>query len=465
MASAPAIPAGSDALRAEHEAALFELLRIPSVSADSRHKPDVARAADWVEARLRGMGLAVERLATPGAPILFAQSPPVPGKPVALVYGHYDVQPPDPLGEWLSPPFEPTVRDGNVYARGATDDKGQMLTHVLGVESLLKSGDGTLPIQVKFLIEGEEEVGSEHLEGVVAASRDKLACDVVVVSDSSQFAPGVPAVTYGLRGLVCYEIAVVGPVSDQHSGAFGGALTNPANVVAKLLASLSDDFGRVAVPGFYDDVVEPTEIERRRLAALPFSEAEYFKRLGVSGAIGEKGYSVLERRWLRPAFDVNGIYGGYQGEGSKTVLPARAGAKFSFRLAPDQDPGKVTSALTAHLHASLPVGVHLTIDVQTECPAYVAAVESPYCAAAFEAIRRAFGREPVATREGGSIPILGTLSSDLGADVLMLGWGLDDDGMHGPNEKFSLSDFHRGVIASAELWRLLSSITPPQGSE
>jgi succinyl-diaminopimelate desuccinylase len=444
----------TDPIAAQHEAALFELLRIPSVSADSRHKPDVARAADWVEARLRGMGLAVERFATPGAPILFAQSPPVPGKPVALIYGHYDVQPPDPLNEWLSPPFEPTVRDGNVYARGATDDKGQMLTHVLGVESLLKA-EGKLPIQVKFLIEGEEEVGSENLEAAVGANRDKLACDVVVVSDSSQFAPGVPAVTYGLRGIAYYELFVEGPKQDLHSGSFGGGVTNPVNTLAKLLAALIDSDGRIQVPGFYDDVEPLTDRERAEFARLPFDEERFKKQLNVDGVTGEKGFTTLERRWARPTCDINGIWGGYQGEGAKTVLPARAGAKVSFRLVPNQDPEKVTAGLRALLEPLVPPGAKLTIKPHHGAPGVKFSLESPYMAAATAAIEAGFGAKPVYMREGGSIPIVGTFARELDADVLLLGWGLDDDNTHSPNEKFNLGDFHRGIKASAALWKQL----------
>ncbi|TWT96047.1 Succinyl-diaminopimelate desuccinylase [Botrimarina colliarenosi] len=441
--------------KTRHEAALFELLRIPSVSADSRHKGDVDRAADWVEARLTGMGLTVERLATPGAPILFAQSPPVPGKPVALVYGHYDVQPPDPLDEWLSPPFEPTVRDGNVYARGATDDKGQMLTHVLGVESLLNAG-GELPLQVKFLIEGEEEVGSEHLDAAVAANRDKLACDVVVVSDSSQFAPGVPAVTYGLRGIAYYELFVEGPKQDLHSGSFGGGVTNPANVLAKLLAALVDSEGRIRIPGFYDDVAPLTDRERAEFARLPFDEERFLKQLNVDGVSGEVGYTTLERRWARPTCDINGLWSGYQGEGAKTVLPARAGAKVSFRLVPDQEPEKITAGLRALLEPLVPPGAKLTIKPHHGAPGVKFSLESPYMEAAAAAIEQGFGARPVYMREGGSIPIVGTFARELDADVLLLGWGLDDDNTHSPNEKFNLGDFHRGIQASAALWKQLS---------
>ncbi|WP_231930729.1 dipeptidase [Botrimarina hoheduenensis] len=441
--------------RGEHEAKLFELLRIPSVSADSRHKPDIARAADWVEAQLKGMGLSVSRLSTPGNPIIYAESPPVPGAPIALVYGHYDVQPPDPLEEWITPAFEPTVRDGSVYARGATDDKGQMLTHVLSAATVLAER-GKLPIQLKYVIEGEEEVGSEHLEAVVERERQRLACDVVVVSDSSQFAPGVPAVTYGLRGIAYYELLVEGPKQDLHSGTFGGGVTNPANTLAKLIAALTDADGRIQVDGFYDDVIPLSDAERAEFARLPFSQEGFQKQLGVAGVWGEAGYSTLERRWARPTCDVNGLWSGYQGEGAKTVLPARAGAKVSFRLVPNQDPKKVSAGLRTLLEPLVPPGIRLTIVDHHGAPGVVFPLESPYMAAAAAAIEHGFGTPPVFIREGGSIPIVNTFARLLNADVLLLGWGRDDDNTHSPNEKFNLDDFHRGITASAALWNTLS---------
>ena len=443
----------------DHQRQLFELLSIPSVSADSAFKADVSRAADWVEQKLRSMGggkLKVERWETAGHPILYAESPPVPGKPVALVYGHYDVQPPDPLEEWESPPFEPTVRNGNVYARGATDDKGQMLTHVLSAAAVLDA-EGELPLQLKFLIEGEEEVGSEHLEAVVAERKEQLACDVVVVSDSSQFAPGVPAVTYGLRGIAYYEVLLEGPKQDLHSGTFGGGVTNPANAISKLLAALIDDEGRIQLPGFYDDVRPLSDREREEFARLPFDEAKFKQQLAVEGLSGEAGFSTLERRWARPTCDINGLWSGYQGEGAKTVLPAKAGAKVSFRLVPDQDPHKITEGLRKLLEPLVPPGIRMTIKDHHGAPGVVFSLESPYMAAAAKAIEHGFEAKPVFIREGGSIPIVNTFARELDADVLLLGWGLDDDNTHSPNEKFCLADFHRGIKASAELWRQLAA--------
>lgn len=439
------------------EEQLFELLSIPSVSADSAFHGDILKAADWIEAKLKSSGMKVEQLQTPGNPILYAETPAVEGAPVALVYGHYDVQPPDPLDEWITPPFVPTVRDGNVYARGATDDKGQMLTHVLAVASLLEQGE-PLPMQVKFLIEGEEEVGSEYLEMVVVREKERLACNCVVVSDSSQFAPGVPAVTYGLRGIAYYEIFLQGPKQDLHSGTFGGGVTNPANVLGKMIASLTDADGKIQLPGFYDSVIELSDRERQEFAGLPFDEERFKEQLEVKGLSGETGYSTLERRWARPTCDVNGLWSGYQGEGAKTVLPAKAGAKVSFRLVPNQTPAEVTAGLKALLEPMVPPGIELEIVEHHGAPGVVFSLESPFMEAASTAIEHGFGNRPVFIREGGSIPVVNTFAQVLDCDVLLLGWGLDDDNTHSPNEKFSLTDFHRGIKSSAKLWQILAEI-------
>lgn len=441
--------------RQQFEADLCELLRIPSVSADSKHTGDVRRAADWLVSHLQAFGLATELIETPGHPLVYAESPPVPGAPVALVYGHYDVQPPDPLDEWKSPPFEPTVRDGNLFARGATDDKGQMLTHVKSVQAWLATV-GKLPLQVKLLIEGEEEVGSEHLETFIAENKEKLACDCVVISDTAQFARGVPAITYGLRGIAYYEIHLTGANQDLHSGVFGGGVTNPANTLHKMMAAITDDHGRIQIPGFYDDVVPLTEQEREQFRELPFDEGAFKQMLGVEGLSGEAGFSTIERRWARPSFDVNGIWGGYQGEGAKTVLPGRANAKFSFRLVPDQDPKKIAAALREFLEPLVPPGIKMELIDCHGAPGIAMSLESPYLEAAANAIEIGFGNRPVFIREGGSIPIVNTFADQLKADVLLLGWGQNDDNLHAPNEKFSLDDFHRGIRSSAALWSMLT---------
>ena len=406
--------------------------------------------------QFQSLGLKAEKIATAGNPLIYAESPPVADMPVALVYGHYDVQPVDPLGEWLSPPFEPTRRNGNIYARGATDDKGQMLTHIKGAEAWLKT-TGQLPIQLKFLIEGEEEVGSVNLDTFIAANKEKLACDVVVISDSSQFAPGKPAITYGLRGLAYFEVRLTGPKQDLHSGTFGGGVTNPAN------RAVPDVGGAGGRPGANPSA----RVLRRRRAAHAKPNASNFascrstkicscSRSASRGLSGEAGYTTLERRWARPTCDINGLTSGYQGEGAKTILPARASAKFSFRLVPKQDPVQITKSLERMLRAMLPPGVKMELIEHGASPGVVVPLESPSMSAAAEAINDAFKAKPVFIREGGSIPVVGTFHDELGVDTLLLGWGLDDDNTHSPNEKFNLADFHRGIRASAYLWAELA---------
>ncbi|SIO58737.1 Acetylornithine deacetylase/Succinyl-diaminopimelate desuccinylase [Singulisphaera sp. GP187] len=443
-----------DAHRADFVEQLKALIRIPSVSAQPDHNADTHRAAEFIRDDLAAMGLQAELIATKGHPIVFAQNPPRPGLPTLLIYGHYDVQPPEPLEPWISPPFEPTERDGNLYARGATDDKGQMFTHLKAAEAWLK-GAGELPLNVKFLIEGEEEVGGANLEQFVADNQTKLACDYAVISDSSQFAPGMPAITYGLKGLAYFEILVQGARVDLHSGTFGGAVANPCNALAEILASLKGSDGKIQLPGFYDSVKPLEDWERAEFAKLPFSEAEFQASTGVPSLEGESGYTTLERKWARPTCDVNGIYGGYQGPGPKTVLPCKAGAKFSFRLVPDQDPATVAEQLRAHLKAVCPPGVTYELIVHHGAPAVLVGVDSPGVRAAVRAVEVGFGKAPVFIREGGSIPVVGLLKDQLGVDTLLLGWGQNDDNLHGPNEKFSLADFQNGIKASAHLFEEL----------
>lgn len=442
--------------RSRFESELIEFLRIPTVSADPTLKNEVARGAQWVAESLRRLGLATEVIPTAGHPLVYAESPPVPGAPVVLVYGHYDVQPADPLELWTSPPFEPVVRDGKLFARGSTDDKGQVFTHIKSAEAWM-AVEGRLPVQLKFLVEGEEEVGSAALETYIESNAERLACDAVVISDGAQFAPGIPAITYGLRGIAYYELRLTGPNRDLHSGVFGGSVTNPANALAKILAAMVDDQGRIAIPGFYDDVLELSPQERQQLAALEFDEPAYMRDIGVSGLCGETGYTTLERRWTRPTFDVNGLWSGYQGEGAKTVLPGKAGAKFSFRLVPNQNPQHVTQGLRALLGRIKPPGIEMELLDFHGAPSMVFSLDSPYIAAAARALERAFGRRPVYTREGGSIPIVSTFHNALGVDILLVGWGQNDDNAHSPDEKFSLADFHAGIRASTELWRELAA--------
>ena len=444
-----------DEHRGHFEDDLCALLRIKSVSADSAYRDEVHRAAEWVAGQFRNLDFETQVVATAGHPIVHAEWLGAPGAPTVLVYGHYDVQPPDPLNEWHSPPFEPSRRDGNIYARGATDDKGQMLTHIKSVQSWM-AVEGRLPVNVKFIIEGEEEVGSVHLEPFIRENAKRLACDCVVISDTSQFAPGRPAITYGLRGIAYYELRLNGPRQDLHSGTFGGAVVNPANTLAKMLAALVNDRGQVQVPGFYDDVDPLLAAEIEQFAALGFDEGGFKKQIGVDALGGEEGFTTLQRRWARPTCDINGLWSGYQGEGAKTVLPARAGAKFSFRLVPRQDPAKISASLQGMLERLCPPGIRMELIDFHGAPAVVVPLDSPYVAAARRAIEQGFGREPVMIREGGSIPVVATFRKLLGVDTLLLGWGLDDDNTHSPNEKFCLADFHRGIKASAYLWKELA---------
>lgn len=446
-----------DSQSEQNLADLTELLRIPSISADSKFAPEVRRAAQWIVDHLGSMGLQAELIETAGHPLVYAETPAVPGAPVALVYGHYDVQPPDPLDKWTTPPFEPTIRKGRIFARGATDDKGQMFTHLKSVGAWLQASS-TLPLQVKFLIEGEEEVGSKHLESFLRENVEKLSSDCVVISDTSQFAPGVPAITYGLRGIAYYELHLTGPNRDLHSGVFGGGVTNPAIVLSKMLAAIIDSEGRIQLPGFYDDVIPLTDREREEFRSLPFDQKAFEKELGINGVTGEVGFTTLERRWARPTFDVCGLTSGYQGEGSKTVLPSRASAKFSFRLVPNQDPKKVTIGLKKLLEPLVPAGITMELVDYHGAPGIVIPLDSPYLAAAADAIEIGFGKRPVFMREGGSIPIVNTFADTLNADVLLLGWGQNDDNLHAPNESFTLADFQRGIRTSAALWDSLAKI-------
>ncbi len=446
-----AVDAFLEANRGAFVEQLKTLLRIPSVSAQPGHNADTRRAAEFVRDDLRAMGVPAELVEfAKGHPIVYGERLDHPGKPTLLVYGHYDVQPPEPLEPWESPPFEPTERGGNLYARGASDDKGQFLTHLKAAQAWLATTGG-LPINVKFLIEGEEEVGGANLDAFVAEHASKLACDYAVISDTSQFAPGVPAITYGLRGMAYFELTVTAANRDLHSGTFGGSVANPLNALATIVASLKDAEGRVAVAGFYDDVLPLADWERVEMGRLPFDEPAYLADLGAPALVGEAGYSTLERRGSRPTCDVHGLYGGYSGPGPKTVLPWRGGAKFSFRLVPDQSPERIAVLVREHIAAHTPPGVTYDLVTHGASPAAVVGIESPGVQAAIQAIEAGFGRRPVFLREGGSIPVVGLLRRNLGVDTLLLGWGQNDDNLHGPNEKFSIADFQRGAKAAAHL--------------
>jgi acetylornithine deacetylase/succinyl-diaminopimelate desuccinylase-like protein len=443
-----------DAYLQEHGAAFEEqlknLIRIPSISAQPDHDADTHRAAEFVRDDLAAMGLNAELIPTKRHPIVYAEWLGAAGKPTVLIYGHYDVQPAEPLEPWLSPPFEPTIRNGNLYARGATDDKGQMFTHLKAAEAWLKT-TGSFPVNVKFLIEGEEEIGGINLETYVAQNTGRLACDYAVISDTSQFAPGMPAITYGLKGLAYFELHVQGANRDLHSGTYGGAVANPLNALATLLAGLKGEDGKIQIAGFYDAVKPLEEWERAAFAKLPFSEAAFQADLGVTALTGEADYTTQERKWARPTCDVHGLFGGYAGPGPKTVLPCKGGAKLSFRLVPDQDPKTIDRLFREHVRKFTPPGVTIEVITQHGAPAVLVNVDTPGFRAAVRAIEAGFGTKPVFMREGGSIPVVGLLKEHLNVDTLLLGWGQNDDNLHGPNEKFCLADFHRGIKAGAHL--------------
>lgn len=445
--------------RQRYEDELAEFLRIPSVSADSRHAGDIRKAADFVADHLRRAKLDVEIVPTAGHPIVVAEKTGIPNAPTLLIYGHYDVQPPDPLELWITGPFEPTVRNGNIHARGATDDKGQVFTYLKALEAWSETGN-RIPINVKVIIEGEEEVGSKAIGIYLREQKERLACDYVVISDTCQLGPDLPAITYGLKGIAYFEIRVQGPNRDLHSGTFGGSVQNPANALAAMLAALKGPDGKINVPGFYDDVVELGPEERMRLRELPFDVEGFRKDLGVPELFGEAGYSTLEHRWVRPTCDINGIFGGYQGEGSKTVLPAKAGAKVSFRLVPKQDPAKIETQFRNYLKSNCPPGVTFEVLAYQRSEAVVVPVEGPAVQAAARAMEAGFGKKPVFIREGGSIPIVSDFKAVLGADSLLLGFGLPDDNTHSPNEKFCLRDFHRGIKTAARLFAELEEVPP-----
>lgn len=433
---------------ARFENELKDLIRIPSVSAQPAHNADTRKAAEFVRDDLISSGIDAQLVETAGHPIVLGRSPKIQGQPTVLVYGHYDVQPAEKSDGWDTEPFEPFEKNGNLYARGSTDDKGQFYTHLKAAEAWMKAAGG-LPVNVIFVIEGEEEVGGANLEKFFAEHAASLACDYAVISDTSQWAPGVPAVTYGLRGLCYLELHVQGPRTDLHSGMFGGAVVNPLNALCQIIASLHDSNGRVAVEGFYDAIPKLADWERAEFAKLPFDEAAFAEGLGVSALNGEAGYSTLERKSARPTCDVHGLWGGYAGPGPKTVLPAKAGAKLSFRLVPNQDNKVIADLFRKHVAKVCPVGVTYEVIEHHGAPGVVVQTDTLGMAAARRAVAVAFDREPVLVREGGSIPVVGLIKHHLNVDTLLLGWGQNDDNLHGPNEKFSLADFHRGIRAGA----------------
>ncbi len=423
---------------------LLSLLRIPSVSARSENKADMVRCAEEVKARLLEAGAdKVEIFQTEGHPIVYGEKMVDPSKPTVLVYGHYDVQPADPLELWKSGPFEPTIVDGKIYARGACDDKGQFYMHVKALETMVKTN--SLVTNIKFIIEGEEEVGSPNLAKFVTAHKDLLKADVILISDTSMISLENPSIDIGVRGLSYIEVEVTGPNRDLHSGTYGGAVANPITMLAKMIASCHDENNRITIPGFYDDVIEATEEERKLMAKAPFNEADYRLDLNIPETWGEKGFTTNERTGIRPTLELNGIWGGYTGEGAKTVLPSKAYAKISTRLVPNQSSEKITQKLLEYFRSIAPAGVTVKVEEHHGGEPYMTPIDSKAYQAASKAIQATFGKEPIPVRGGGSIPICALFEKELGTRIVFMGFGLDSDSLHSPNEKFNIENFYKGI--------------------
>lgn len=437
------------------KAELFDFLRIPSISTDSEYENDVKDAANYILNKLSRLDLdRTELFETDGNPIVYGELITDSSKPTVLVYGHYDVQPPDPMDLWNTPPFEPTLRDGDIYARGSSDDKGQSFTHVKALESYLQS-DTEFPVNIKFILEGEEEIGSPNLVPFIEEHTDLLDCDMVLISDTAMFAEDTPSITYGLRGLAYMEMEVQGPNRDLHSGVYGGAVDNPANVLSDIISQLKDEDGVIQIDGFYDDVEPLSDEDREAYKKLPFDEEEYKEELGLDALHGEAGYSTLERASARPTLDVNGMWSGYQGEGAKTVLPAKAGAKVSMRLVPDQDPKKIAKLFKEHVQSLVPDTVSIEITEHHGGHPAITDLSFYGLKAAADAFEEVYDKEPFFAREGGSIPIVADFQRVLGAQSILMGFGLNSDAIHSPNEKFALKDFYRGIRTSAKFFELL----------
>jgi acetylornithine deacetylase/succinyl-diaminopimelate desuccinylase-like protein len=439
---------------------LCEYLRFPSVSAQTQHRKDLQACAEWLVRHCQSIGLESQLCETPGNPVVLAKTPrtqPGGSRPHYLVYGHYDVQPPEPFELWKTPPFEPRIEGRAIYARGATDNKGQNLAHLKAVEAYLKTGT-ELPCDLTFVLEGEEEVGSKSLDWFLKQNRKELKCDGIVISDTGIPSPKHPALTYALRGIVAFEITLHGPARDLHSGIFGGNVDNPAMALCQLLAQLRDKKGRVAIPGFYDDVQPLSAYERKEMKRLPFNENAYKRLLGVPQLFGEQGYHPIEQRSARPTFEINGLTSGYQGEGSKTIVPSWARVKITARLVPNQDPARIAKLVKQHLKKLCPPTVRMEIEAGHGATPYLVSPTGAQAQAALRALKSAFQCEPVLMREGGSIPIVNQFKKLLGADALMLGLALPDDNPHSPNEKFDLDCFAKGQRLSAFLWQELSAL-------
>ena len=423
---------------------LFDLLRIPSVSADSRNKTDVRKAAEFIVQKLKDAGAnAVELCETKGHPIVYGQKIIGDSVPTVLVYGHYDVQPPDPVNLWTSPPFEPVIKDGKIFARGSCDDKGQVYMHIKAFEAMIKLDQ--LSCNIKFMIEGEEEVGSDNLGLFVKENKAKLKADVILISDTSMISLEHPSITVGLRGLSYLEVEVTGPNRDLHSGVYGGAVANPINVLSQMIASLQDENGRITIPGFYDKVAELSETDRKKLNEAPFDLGEYKTDLAIDDIQGEKGYTTLERTGIRPTLDVNGIWGGYTGEGAKTVLPSKASAKISMRLVPNQDSLEISELFTKHFLSIAPKSVKVKVTLHHGGQPAVTPTDSKAFKAATDAFVEVWGKAPIPTRDGGSIPIVSLFKKELGLDTVLMGFGLDSDAIHSPNEHYGVKNFLIGI--------------------
>jgi acetylornithine deacetylase/succinyl-diaminopimelate desuccinylase-like protein len=429
---------------------LIEFLRFPSISADTQFKNQVEACADWLLLRFKKAGLDAEKFATAGNPVVLARNHHKPGRKTVLIYGHYDVQPPDPLELWQTPPFEPEIRDGRIFARGSSDDKGQIFAHLVGVEKSLQS-KGDLPVNVIFLVEGEEETGSPHLEDFLRKNIPALTADIVAISDTRMVAPGVPTFTYGLRGMICLEVRLTGPAMDLHSGIFGGPVANPATVLVQLLAKLHDAHGRVAVPGFYDRVKPIESWERERWATLPFDDQAWLRTTSAPALYGEEGFSNLERVWARPTAEINGLDSGYQGEGVKTIVPSLATAKLSFRLVPDQDPTELRGIITKFLVENCPRTLAIDVIFQHQGKPYLVEPESLFGKAAQRALEKTFSQPVAFIREGGSIPITQSFKDVLNLDALLLGLMLPDAKAHSPNENFLIENFEAGIRLNQRL--------------
>ena len=428
---------------------LKEFLRIPSISTNEENKGDMQKCADYVERKMREAGLSKTKVfQTEGHPIVYGEWLGAKGKPTVLFYGHYDVQPVDPIELWQTPPFEPVVKDGKIWARGATDDKGQLFVHIKSVEAYLKE-TGELPLNVKFLIEGEEEIGSPSLGKFISTNKNLLKCDTVVISDTSLFQPGIPTLTYGLRGLSYLEVEVTGPDRDLHSGSYGGAVANPANVLIEMIAKLHDKNNKIMIPHFYDDVLKLTNQERENFKKLKLSDKAFAKEVGVKELTGEKGFTTLERIWARPTLDVNGIWGGFTGKGAKTIIPSKASAKFSMRLVPNQEPKKIAKLVCDYLMSIAPKGVKVKVTNLHGGYPVITPLEHKATKTAAKAMEKAFKKKTVFIREGGSIPVIATFATILKVPSVMMGLGLNSENLHSPNEHFDLKHFHLGILSSA----------------